>query len=119
MNCVSYTNNNEGWVYHIPIHLQRLMIREYCTAKNLVVSFEHNELDSLFHLPILMNLVDCVEDLNLVFFSIQSLPKDSKILNDFLSLCRKKNITLHFANEGNLIGTQEDELEVIELLKFS
>lgn len=118
MSCLSYTNNNLGFTFHIPIHLQRLMMKEYCTQKKLSPAFEHNELDSMFHLPVLMDLVEKKENIELVLFSIYSLPKETETLSKLLKICKERKIRLHFANEGFALYDDQDEQKLMSYLEF-
>lgn len=118
MNCLSYTNNNKGFTFYIPIHLQRLMMKEYCLQEGLSPAYEHNELDSMFHLPVLFDLVEKKENVELVIFSIYSLPVEGEALKRLIKTCSQNKIKLHFANEGFSLNNDKNHEKLMSYLEF-
>jgi sporadic carbohydrate cluster protein (TIGR04323 family) len=116
--CISYTNTHTQYTEKIPIHLQRLMIKEHCSRFNLLPSFEHNEITTLQHMPMLDYILSTEESILLLMFSIYSLPEDKEQRASFLMNALKQKIEIHFSNEGIILKDSSTVEHIEDLFNF-
>ena len=113
---LSYAENNTLFTKNIPIHLQRLQIKEYCIKYNISFKYEQVELNGLYHSPILQGMITNDKPDALLMFSIYSLPDNKEKRNKLLQLFVDNNVEVHFVNE-NLILKDINDLEKIKKVR--
>jgi len=116
--CISYVNNNTRITSGIPIVLQRLMMRDYCTPKGITYTYEQLELEVMAHLPTLQHIIEYDRPNEIVLYSVYSLPENPKLRGSILDLALKYNVKLHFANEDYRFENEEDREWVDDVLGF-
>ena len=115
---IFYVANNTSATYSIPVHLQRYMLQDYSQKYGLTADLELFDLEDMLHLPTLWHIVE-ERNVNVVMYSIFSLPEVEHERNAMLDAALKKGMILHFVNEG-LALTSATQLKVIkDYLKFS
>jgi sporadic carbohydrate cluster protein (TIGR04323 family) len=113
-----YINNNTSSTFGVPVHLQRYMILDYCTKRNLNYEFELFELEDMVHVPTLSHVIRTLK-CNLIMYSIFALPEDDKPRNDLLEEAVKNGLIIHFVNEGLVLSSAKDLELINRYLKFS
>ena len=119
MSCISYTNNHTKFTENIPVPLQRLRMSEYCYANDLSVSYDHLELYTLDYMPILQHIIEESRNLDIIIFSIFSLPEDSTSRATIWRLIEENKITLHFSNESLVAKKSCDIYAIEEVLSYT
>ena len=117
--CISYAGNATAYTHGIPIHLQRLLIQQYCADRGLEVRFEQLEIEVMPHLPILLHLVDVTRPEVIVLFSIYALPADAALRAPILDAALAHRVTLCFANEAEERAGPGDRDRLERILRFS
>lgn len=115
---VSYVGNNSRYDKEIPLHFQRVVIDNYCSARGIEhngVQFENEYLDWL---PILEHYIGQKID-GIVMLSIHSLPKDKERANHLLSMALKNHVEIHFANEYCSVKNMDDLERIQTYLSFA
>jgi len=95
-----YLTSRKFGPYFMPVNVQTLVIRNYCTAKKIPFSLpvcENFFPNSYF---VLNQLVDNNSDIDLIMCSSFMLPSLDSRQNGILQLCLDKKIRLHFIFEG-------------------
>jgi len=108
-NAAIYLSNNSNFDKHIPLHIQRNYIVDYCTQNEIQYSGYVFENEHLKHQPILEDLI--LNNQNLIMLSIHSLPDDEDVRNRYLRLAIDNKIDIIFVNE--LINISKDTLSKI------
>ena len=116
---LSYSENNTKFTQNIPIHLQRLQIKEYCTKYDISFKFEQVELNGLFHAPVLQGLIAKDKPEALLMFSIYALPDNEEKRNNILDLFIDNNVEVHFVNENLILRTSEDRNKIKKIRNFT
>lgn len=119
MTCISYVNNATDYTRHIPIHLQRLQILEYCGQAGLEVRFQQVEILGMDHLPTLLDLVERKRPAEIVLFSVYALPPDDGLRSTILDAALSNGVALHFANEGQLVDDDRGRRALERVLGFA
>jgi len=96
---VIYLNNNTTSTEHVPPHLQRCMVYEYCQKHGLKFEFELFELESMDHLPTLLHVVDDLR-CNAILYSIYSLPAARADRRRIYDAARENGVYFYFVNEN-------------------
>jgi|TARA_E500000318_G_C3568222_1_gene216626 hypothetical protein len=114
-NATIYLSNNSSFDKHIPLHIQRNYIVDYCKENEINYSgytFENEHLD---HLPIFEDLLQ--EKQNIIMLSIHSLPDNVELRKYYLTFALENNIDILFVNE--LIKLSKDSInKIITYLEF-
>ena len=113
-----YLNNSTPYTNGIPVHLQRLMVRDYCDGRDLSVHFEYFELEGMDHLPTLAHAVDAL-DCNVILYSVYALPADPTFRDRILRRAIERNLVLHFVNEDVVVHDQASRAQLESLLRFA
>jgi len=108
-NASIYLSNNSKFDKHIPLHIQRNYIVNYCEQNNIQYSGYVFENEYLEHLPILEDMINKRQ--NVIMLSIYSLPNDKELRNHYLNLASNNNIDIIFVNE--LLKLSKDSLAKI------
>jgi sporadic carbohydrate cluster protein (TIGR04323 family) len=116
---LSYSENNTKFTQNIPIHLQRLQIKEYCSKYDISFKFEQVELNGLFHAPVLQGLIAKDKPEALLMFSIYALPDNEEKRNNILDLFIDNNVEVHFVNENLILRTSEDRNKIKKIRNFT
>tara|TARA_E500000178_G_scaffold342386_1_gene387511 strand:+ start:1013 stop:2011 length:999 start_codon:yes stop_codon:yes gene_type:complete len=102
-NCVSYFNKKKINDSLPSQKYQQLICLEYCKDNNLNNLKLETELSGFSHYPVLKDLIQnsgAKSYKQIVIFSEKNLPKNKKILNDLITLSKKKKITIHLISEN-------------------
>lgn len=118
-NIISYCSINTKYTRGIPIPLQRYKIQDYCNEHSIKFRFEHVELIGLNWCPVLNGLLSADKPDDLIFFSIFALPEEQEFKDRILDVALTNNITLHFANENEIMATVDDRARIERTLTFS
>jgi sporadic carbohydrate cluster 2OG-Fe(II) oxygenase/sporadic carbohydrate cluster protein (TIGR04323 family) len=105
-NASIYLSNNSDFDKHIPLHIQRNYIVNYCEQNNIQYSGYVFENEHLEHLPILEDMINKAQ--NVIMLSIYSLPNDKELRNHYLNLAINNNVDIIFVNE--LLKLSKDSL---------
>jgi len=108
-NAVIYLSNNSSFDKHIPIHIQRNYIVDYCKNNNIQYSGYVFENEHLKHQPILKDLIQ--NNQNIIMLSIHSLPDDEEMRDSYLNLAIDNKIDIIFVNE--LLITSKNNINKI------
>ena len=108
-NAAIYLSNNSSFDKHIPLHIQRNYIVDYCKNNNIQYSGYVFENEHLTHQPILKDLIQ--NNQNIIMLSIHSLPDDEEIRHTYLSLAIDNKIDIIFVNE--LLNISKDNITKI------
>ena len=108
-NAVVYVSNNSSFDKHIPLHIQRNYILDYCKNNNIQYSMYVVENEHLKHQPILKDLIE--NNQNIIMLSIHSLPNDEELRDNYLSLAIANNVDIIFVNE--LVNVSKDTISKI------
>jgi sporadic carbohydrate cluster protein (TIGR04323 family) len=115
---VIYLNNNTTSTVHVPPHLQRCMVYEYCQKHGLKFEFELFELESMDHLPTLLHVVDDLR-CNAILYSIYSLPAAQADRRRIYDAARENGVYLYFVNENLALAEDGDEARIEQFLEFA
>jgi sporadic carbohydrate cluster protein (TIGR04323 family) len=115
---VIYLNNNTPSTVHVPPHLQRCMVYEYCQKNDLKFEFELFELETMNHLPTLLHVVDEL-GCNAILYSIYSLPEAPAHRQRIYAAARAKGVYLYFVNENMALAKADDEARIEQFLEFA
>ena len=115
---IFYVANNSAATYAIPVHLQRYMLNDYMTKKNLKWDYELFDLEDMLHCPTLCHLIE-ERNVNTVMFSIFALPEDQAERNRLLEIAVKRGNIIHFVNEDLQLTNKDDLKTIKEYLEFS
>ena len=77
LHTISYGETQTAVTRGIPVPLQRLAVKEYCTPRNIKYAFEHIELEGMLHYPTLLGLITQDRPDEIILFSVFSLPEDT------------------------------------------
>ncbi|MEM9381884.1 MAG: hypothetical protein AAGB93_18150 [Planctomycetota bacterium] len=113
-----YLNNSTPYTDGIPVHLQRLMVRDYCEQRDLPVHFEYFELEGMDHLPTLAHAVDSL-DCNVLLYSVYALPTEPSFRDEILRRAVERNLVLHFVNEDVVVHDDASRARLEGLLQFA
>ena len=114
-NATIYLSNNTSFDKHIPLHIQRNYIVDYCKDNNIEYSGYTFENEHLEHLPIFEDLIQ--EKQNIIMLSIHSLPDHEGLRNYYLDLALDNNVDIIFVNE--MIKLSKDSInKIITYLEF-
>ena len=119
MDCITYTNNHTCYTEKIPVPLQRLMVQRYCESRKLRSVFDHNELYTLIHLPILRHLFETEHQRKIVLFSIFTLPTDTNTAWELVKIALQNGNELCFANEELELMSEADWPMIQENLEYA
>jgi len=115
-NATIYLSNNSSFDKHIPLHIQRKYIVDYCKENNIDYSGYTFENEHLEHLPIFEDLIK--EKQNIIMLSIYSLPDNKDLRNRYLEIALDNNIKIVFVNE--MIKLSKDNINnIITYLEFA
>jgi sporadic carbohydrate cluster protein (TIGR04323 family) len=115
---VIYLNNNTPSTLHVPPHLQRCMVYEYCQKHELRYGFELFELETMDHLPTLLHIVGEL-GCNAILYSIYSLPVSPHYRRHIYAAARSKGVHLYFVNEDMALAEDGDEARIEQFLEFA
>jgi sporadic carbohydrate cluster protein (TIGR04323 family) len=115
---VIYLNNNTSSTLHVPPHLQRCMVYEYCQKHGLKFEFELFELESMNHLPTLLHVVDDLR-CNSILYSIYSLPAALADRRRIYDATRANGVYLYFVNENLALADDADAARIEQFLEFA
>ena len=115
---IFYVANNSASTYAIPVHLQRYMLNDYMTKKNLKWDYELFDLEDMLHCPTLCHLIED-RNANTVMFSIFALPEEEEERNRLLETAVKRGNIIHFVNEDLQLTNADDLKTIKEYLAFS
>jgi len=118
MDCISYTNNHTPFTEKIPVPLQRLRIKEYCERLGLRPKFEHNEITTFSHMPILFHLVENEPKSHLLLFSLFSLPEAPDKREKLIGLALDNGVVIHFSNEDIILKDIEGLKSLEQIYRF-
>jgi sporadic carbohydrate cluster protein (TIGR04323 family) len=119
MNVISYVNNCTEFTRSIPIHLQRLMMANYCAETQIQVRFEQLEIEVMGHLPTLLHILETDRPEAVLLFSIYALPNKAKWRSEILKAALANGVAMHFANESMVVHDAKTAREVERVLAFS
>lgn len=119
MDCISYTNNHTPFTEKIPVPLQRLRIKEYGDRLSLKPKFEHNEITTFSHMPILFHLVENEPNSHLLLFSLFSLPEDPEKRERLIKLALDNGVIIHFSNEDIILKDIEGVESLEKIFRFT
>jgi sporadic carbohydrate cluster protein (TIGR04323 family) len=119
MNCISYVNNCTEYTRAIPIHLQRLMMANYCGESGLSVRFEQLEIEVMAHLPTLLHILEHDLPEAVLLFSIYALPNHIEWRDEILNAALSNKVALHFANESVVVDSVASRDQLERMLSFS
>ncbi len=117
--CISYVNNNTRIASGIPIHLQRLMMRNYCETHGLQPTYEQLEIEVMPHLPTLLKILEQDRPADVLLYSVYALPDGADDRKELLELALQQDVTLHFANEDRRVSNQAEADLVERILTFA
>ena len=117
--CISYANTTTSYTRWIPVHLQRLMIQQYCKEQSLHPRFEQLEIEVMTHLPTLLHVIEVDRPDAVVLFSIWALPEEADLRAAILDAAVSNGVALHFANESEQVQSAEDVARLERLVSFS
>lgn len=115
---IFYVANNTSATYSIPVHLQRYMLYDYTTKRNLSCDYELFDLEDMLHCPTLWHLVED-RNANIVMYSIFALPEDEVERDRMLETALSRGNIVHFVNEGLQLITAGDLANIKKYLEFS
>ena len=117
--CISYVNNNTRIANGIPIHLQRLMMRDYCAAHDINPTYEQLEIEVMPHLPTLLKILEQDRPADVLLYSVYALPDAPADRQVVLDQAVSNGITLHFANEDRRVTSVADAAAIEQILTFA
>ena len=115
---IFYVANNSAATYAIPVHLQRYMLNDYMTKKQLKWDYELFDLEDMLHCPTLCHLIE-ERNANTVMFSIFALPEDEAERNRLLETAVKRGNIIHFVNEDLQLANARDMESIKGYLAFA
>jgi sporadic carbohydrate cluster protein (TIGR04323 family) len=115
---VLYLNNNTRSTEGVPVHLQRLMVLDYCRAHGIDYHFEYFELERMDHLPTLAHAVANLE-CDIVLYSIYALPEGPAARTAILDSALERGLCLHFVNEDVVVADRQDREHLEGILAFA
>ena len=95
-----YLTSRKFGPYFMPVNVQTLVIRNYCTAKKVPFSLPVCENFFPNSYVVLNQLVDNNSDIDIIMCSSFMLPSLDSQKNGILESCLDKRIRLHFVFEG-------------------
>lgn len=113
-----YLHNNTPSTVAVPVHLQRLMVLDYCRSRELDYHFEYFELEGMDHLPTLMHALEELR-CNILLYSVYALPESPEFRGRILKRARERGLAMHFVNEDIIVRTAADEKSLERLLRFA
>lgn len=108
-NATIYLSNNSSFDKHIPLHMQRNYIANYCKENDIKYSGYTFENEHLEHLPIFGDLIQEKQDI--IMLSIHSLPDNEELRKYYLDMAIENNIDILFVNE--LMKLSKDSINKI------
>jgi sporadic carbohydrate cluster protein (TIGR04323 family) len=115
---IFYVANNTSATFCIPVHLQRYMLVDYASKKNISRDYELFDLEDMLHCPTLLHMVED-RNVNIVMYSIFALPETERERNHILETWLKRGNIIHFVNEDLQLVTQDDLKTIKHYLSFA
>ena len=100
----------------IPQHIQNQVVKHYCDQNSLqfVLSRAEYWINGSTDCQLWAALKEGFD--HIVFFSLWQLPEKESVRADVYKYCKKKAISLHFANERIKVSANYETFEDIEIL---
>lgn len=117
--CIGYVNNNTRLASGVPIHLQRLMMTEYCERHALRPTYEQLEIEVMPHLPTLQKILGADRPAHVLLYSIYALPDAPADRAAIYDLALSAGVTLHFADEDRRLSTPAERDLIERMLTFA
>ena len=115
---VTYAGWNSKYTNEIPVHLQRMLVNNFCTEKQIHINDYQYESDTLDWQPNFESYIKSDSINGIVCYSVFGLPNDPFRRLSLLQEAVNNNTELVFANENIVCNTLEDIEHIKKLYAF-